>query len=222
MRSRTGGCQDRATRWFPFVFSIFSLFILSPLPLTLPGMRLEESVRACWGGDGAASSRMPVSPPCGAWHGRDPVAVGAGGLAAGHCPLRTPRRVVGERGGLGTKGIVKPDPCNSGLCPDAALVLPEVTNIVFNPWHSPPGCHGGASEDGITGRISVCSREMCGEKCPERRKTPDPGMTVSSGWSCSSGKGFQDVVWGLCEQKGRRKSRRGRAGAGISPGHSRG
>lgn len=59
----------------------------------------------------------------------------------------------------GNKGGVKWDPRSSGLCPDAALVPPEDTNIVFNPWHSPLrrtsmlGCRGRASKDGIAWRI---------------------------------------------------------------------
>lgn len=86
------------------------------------------------------------------------------------CPALSPPH--GDQGGgragragtgLGTKGIVKPDPWNSGLCPDTALVLPEVTNIVFNPWHSPPGCHGRASEDGITGGFLQAAGKCVGK-----------------------------------------------------------
>lgn len=121
---------------------------------------------------------------------------------------------MGEQGGLGTKGIVKPDPWNSGLCPDAALVLPEVTNIVFNPWHSAATAVParvalrGGFQQAIPGDFRG---EVCREKRLWRRKTPDPGMTISSGWSCSSGKGFQDVFWGLCEQKGQEKEPRGQS-----------
>lgn len=129
------------------------------------------------------------------------------------CPALSPPHgdKSGGRAGteLGTKGIGKPDPWNSGLCPDTALVLPEVTNIVFNPWHSPPGR---ASQDGITGRISAGSRQVCREKCLWRRKTPDPGMTIPPGWSCSSGKGFR-MYFGVCVSK-----RAGEGAAGAAPG----
>ena len=103
--SRTTSHWDRALFQF-FVFHLFSLLILSPLPLALPWELEHTGVGMVLAAQGCLAAASTASPKlCGAWHGPDPQ-VECGGLPAS-LPIPLPGLIPSTcQGGWWASGVL--------------------------------------------------------------------------------------------------------------------